>query len=337
MLWIDDKYALLIGQQLRNFKSKSKYLYNASCPVCGDSAKNPSKARLYFYRNRNGISVKCHKCQYSATIGTFIKRIDANLYSEYVLERYKTGDTKYQPHVDITEAIPSIATQGIPFLLKLKCITTLPETHYAVKYVKKRKLPESVWGSLFYTPKFKKFVNTNVEYKYPSIVDDIPRLIIPFFDKTGKCFAFQGRAFGKELPKYYTIKLDKDVDTVYGMERVDLNRTILVSEGPLDSLFLPNAIAVSGSNFKCETIRNLKDKVVLVPDNEPRHTETTKILLNNIKEGYSVVIWPDNINEKDVNEMIQNGRTQDDIVNTIKANTFSGLEAIARFTSWAKV
>ena len=56
-------------------------------------------------------------------------------------------------------------------------------------------------------------------------------LIIPFYDESGKLFAFQGRAFGKEQPKYITIKLDESKQKVYGLERVNFLQPIKVVEG----------------------------------------------------------------------------------------------------------
>ena len=71
-----------------------------------------------------------------------------------------------------------------------------------------------------------------------------------FFDENNKFFCFQGRSFGNEKPKYITLKLSPDKSKVYGLNRVDKSKHILVVEGPIDSLFLDNCIAVAGStNF----------------------------------------------------------------------------------------
>ena len=41
--------------------------------------------------------------------------------------------------------------------------------------------------------------------------------------------------------------------------------------------------------------------------------------------------------EKDINEMILAGKTQDEIYTIINKNTFRGLEAMINFNKWKKV
>ena len=62
--------------------------------------------------------------------------------------------------------------------------------------------------SYFFANKFGALVNKVKPNTYGE--KDHPRLVIPFYDTTGKLFAFQGRAFGNEQPKYLTVKLDEN-------------------------------------------------------------------------------------------------------------------------------
>ena len=82
--------------------------------------------------------------------------------------------------------------------------------------------------------------------KFRSINIDYPRLVIPFFDKSGKMFAYQGRAFGNETPRYITLKLVSEKEKIYGLERIDFDSHVFVVEGPIDSLFIDNCLAVAG-------------------------------------------------------------------------------------------
>ena len=68
-------------------------------------------------------------------------------------------------------------------------------------------------------------------------------------------------------------------------------------------------------------------------DNEPRNEAICKILHNNIKEGHRVVIWPDSITEKDINDMVIANLDVEEIINY---NTFQNLEAELKFRSWRK-
>ena len=62
MLWVDKKYLRLISSRFRNSKWKNEDLLNHSCPYCGDSEKNPHKARGYHFVYKDTFMYKCHNC-----------------------------------------------------------------------------------------------------------------------------------------------------------------------------------------------------------------------------------------------------------------------------------
>jgi len=343
MLYIDNKYAQILGTRLRNFKQKKDYLWNYSCPVCGDSSKNKLKARGYIYRGEQELFVKCHNCGYGTNLGNLIKYVDAKLYDEYVLERYKAGASKYHDHKDVKQTSVIIQTPveellEDDILSSLSRLDKLPLNHPAVQYLVKRKIPKDKWHLLYFAPKFKAFTNSVTAKFQEPIKDEHPRMIIPFFTTAGKCFAFQGRAYGAEEPKYYTIKVDETQEKIYGLDRLDYSKRIYVVEGPIDSLFLPNCIAVSGASFDTPTIRQLLANATIVMDNEPRSREITKFLEKNIEAGYSVCMFPEHIIQKDINDMILDGKMSiDEIVDTINTNTFKGIEAKLKFSTWKRI
>ena len=342
MLYIDAKYASILGTQLRNFRQVKPYTWNFSCPVCGDSTTNKSKARGYILNFKGGLTYKCHNCGLSCNFGNLLKRVDSRLYDEYVLERYKENASKYTDHKDVSTLFPEETKRELKpeweddVLSSLKRLDTLPEDHPAVKYVAKRLIPKEAWSKLYFAPKFKAFVNS-VEPKFEEpIHGEHPRMIIPYFNEHGKVFAFQGRAYGDETPKYYTIKVGEDVEKIYGLDRLDFGRRIFVVEGPIDSLFLPNAIAVSGASFDTPYIRGLLTNATIVMDNEPRNKDIVKQLDKYIKLGYNVCMYPDTVEEKDINDMVLAGRTPVEILDLINTNTFSGMEAELKFVDWRK-
>ena len=75
----------------------------------------------------------------------------------------------------------------------------------------------------------------------------------------------------------------------------------------------------------------------MVIDNEPRNSEIVKQLKKYIDNGYSVCMFPDTLQFKDINEMILSGMTREQVVDMINSNTYSGASAIMHFTTWRKV
>ena len=170
---------------------------------------------------------------------------------------------------------------------------------------------------------------------------DHPRLMIPFRNEEGEIFAYQGRAFGKEIPKYITIKLDEDADKIYGLDRANHDKQIYVVEGPIDSMFLDNCIAVAGADFsKPLSIGGrlmLNGELTIIFDNEPRNKEICKQIEKTISQGRNVVIWPDSMKHKDINDMILAGYSKKDIQQIITENTFQTASASLRFAEWRKI
>jgi len=338
MLYIDAKYVGQISYKLRNFKKKNDYYWNFSCPICGDSQKNVLKARGYVFKHDQRLVYKCHNCGFSSNIGNLIKHLDPILYNEYVMERYKENSSKHNDHVKLEETSIQINPDPILYdsiLDNLQRIDKLDLEHPAKQYVVNRKIPADKWDLLYFASKFKTWSNS-IKYQFTNTENDTPRLVIPFFNEHGKCFMYQGRAFGKEQPKYITIRLDEKEEKIFGVDRLDYSKRIYVVEGPIDSIFVPNSIAIGGAGFDTPFTQGIKTNATLIMDNEPRSKEICKFIEKLINEDYSVCLWPDTVEEKDVNEMIMVGKTINQIMETINTNTFQGMEAKLKFTQWRK-
>ena len=118
---------------------------------------------------------------------------------------------------------------------------------------------------------------------------------------------------------------------------MDKSKTIYVTEGPIDSLFLPNSIAVGGSDFK--KISNLKENAIIIYDNEPRNAVILKKIEEVIEDGFNVCLWTDKRVDglKDINEMIMNGMTKDEIVEIINSCTYTGLSAKLKLQEYKRI
>ena len=330
--YIDLKFINDLSGRLSQFKKKTDYLFNFRCPHCGDSQKSKTKARAYLYRVKNDMFFKCHNCGQGQNLANFIKFVDPKLYEQYLLERYKkSAPATPKPKFDFK---PTKFTNQTP-IDDLKSIQDLPEDHPARLYCMNRKIPEKYFDKLFLSDKFMTLVNEVKPNTY-KITKDHPRLIIPFYDTTGKVFAFQGRAFGKEQPKYLTIKLDENKQKVYGLERINFQNQVFIVEGPIDSLFIDNCLAAGGADlFLKNKIPN--ENITYIFDNEPRNKEIVKRMYKVIEQDFNVVIWPDEIQLKDVNDMIMSGLTKLELQDIISNNTYSKLSALTKLNYWKKI
>lgn len=340
-VFIDRTFLLQVSPKLQRFARKKDDLYNFRCPLCGDSQKNKTKSRGYIFRKKNDYFYMCHNCGVSTTFYNFLKQVDPNLLKEYTLERYKNGETG--THNYPKPEFEEFKTEKPTFkkALELPTLDSLPEAHFAKVYVQQRRIPETLYSQLYYAEDFAAFVQS-LGIEKDGLHKDDKRLVIPFYDKEKNLVAIQGRSLGESKLRYITLKLHDDNKKVYGLDRLDLDPTdeeqkIYVFEGPIDSMFITNAVATADSNLESITDSLDKSKVVLVFDNEPRNKEIVSKLEHAIDNHFNVVIWPEIIQEKDINDMVLAGFSPDEIEDFISKNTFVNLRAKMEFVNWKKV
>lgn len=339
MDWLEHKYINLISARLEKFKRKGPNLWNFRCPICGDSETFKNKARGYIYEKKGKMLFHCHNCNATMSVPNFIKMVDQSSYNEMQLE--KLQDKKTPDQIDYESFVDKMKK---PVFMKmgplkgLKKVSQLSPDHKVKKFVESRRIPNPFHAVLFSCPNFKQYTNSLVPGKFDasSLERDETRLLIPFMDANKNVHAFQGRALGNSAVKYITIILDESVPKVYGLDRVNFDRTVYVVEGPIDSMFLPNSIATAGGDLVSAISSFKKDKLVIVYDNEPRSKETIKKLDKAILNGYNVCIWPENLEHKDINDMFLAGLSSDFIKHIIDSNTYRDLAAKLALTKWSK-
>ena len=292
---LDIQYLHTVSYKLDRFKKKSQNLYNFRCVYCGDSQKKKTKARAYVYKVKNDMFYKCHNCGKGTTLSKLIEYVDPTLHKKYIIEKYKSGNTH-----SIKE--PEFNFKPVKFtdrvLKGLDKFSELKSDHPALNFIHKRKLEQHT-DKFYFVPKFMTWVNSIIPNKFPNIKEDHPRVVIPFYDVKGTVFAFQGRAFGKEEPKYITIKLDENKRRIYGLERLDPSKTIFDNE-PISEIII---------------------------------AKMKKLIDNN----YQVFIWPKNIKDKDINDLIISGLSPVEVKKIISSNTFSKLSARQQLNNWKEI
>jgi hypothetical protein len=330
MDYIDGKFINEISSRLQKFKKVKPNLYNFRCNICGDSQKNKNKARAYFYQVKNNTNFKCHNCGASFSFNNWLKEFDGAAHKRYTFEKFKDGHTGKGFVTETPEDIYSKLKSSTP-VFKPKVDIDLPEAFdigRSRSYLNRRGIFD---GKFYYAENFQEFVNTLLPNTFPDTQYGEERVVIPLV-RDGTLIGFQGRALSSNPIKYLTIMLEEDAPKIYGLDTVNKELPIFVVEGPFDSTFLDNSVALCGSDGEVGDLE--RDLLVFVYDNEPRNKEIVRRIGCCIERGERVVIWPSNIHEKDINDMVLAGHNVREIV---RCNTYTGLEAKLKFTTWKKV
>ena len=321
---IDSKYIGLVSSRLSKFKRVKANLYNFRCPICGDSQKHKNKARGYFYQVKTNTNFKCHNCGSSLSFNNFLKKIDTTLHKQYVLEKFKEGHAGGRNFV-VDE--PKFTFKK-PIFKKQLDLPKASEVLLAKEYLEKRKLDPT---KFYFSNKFKQWVNTHKQ-TFDTIGRDESRIIIPLHDTDKNLIGFQGRSLVPNSVKYITVMLNEEAPKIYGLDKVKTEKPIYILEGPFDSTLVENSVAMCGSDLDIRTFGWCD--YIWVFDNEPRNREIVERINKTIGRGDQVVIWPSNIVEKDVNDMILSGH---DVMSVLQSNTYSGLKAKIKFNNWKKI
>jgi predicted RNA-binding Zn-ribbon protein involved in translation (DUF1610 family) len=322
MDFVDVKYINLISSRFQKFKRVKNNLYNFRCPICGDSQTNKNKARGYLYQIKNNTNYKCHNCGVNVSFNNFLKQIDTEIHKQYIFEKFKEGNTGK----NFTTEAPILHFEAPKFKSKLD-LPKASENPVAKAYLEKRKLNSN---NYYYAERFKEWTNS-LRPTFDFVGKDEPRIIIPLFYQN-TLVGFQGRALGSNKVKYITIMLTDDAPKIYGLDEIKKDTPVYITEGPFDSTFISNSIALCGADGDVDKwgISN----PVWIYDNEPRNREILSRISRVIEMGQKVVIWPSTIKEKDINDMVLSGLN---VQSVIESNTYSGLEAKLKFTTWKKI
>ena len=254
----------------------------------------------------------CHACQ---------RDLNYEKVKEYVnikSDNTRSGDTR----ISVSENI-----DYSNLLRYCQRLDTLPSDHFCVRYVRDRGIHSDLFLDLYFTERYGE-IGVRSGYKLDK-TDATPRLVIPIRNKEGKLYGMQGRALNDNEMRYLTFYFN-DNERLYGLNKVDVSKPFNVVEGPIDSFFVKNCVALCGST----DIDNKYSKLAtIILDNEPRNKQIVDKVGKYLDRQFKVVIWPDHIKEKDINEMTLAGI---DVNSVIVSNTFSGLTGKLQLNAWKK-
>ena len=339
--WLDEKYVNLLSFRLDRFKKVGKTQYNFRCPICGDSKKSKSKARGYVFEYKGSFWYKCHNCGKSIKFKNFLKEIDLTLFEQYNMEWLKEHGFSSKPAIKFEHQIEKFdkrRTDKFEPLKTLKKVSQLPFDHKCRQYVESRKIPTDTHYFLYWCPKFYTWVNHYIPDKFSAqtLEKDEGRLVLPFVDQNGYVTGCTGRSLEKDAKlRYVTIKFKEEAPKVFGLDRVDFKKEVIVVEGPIDSLFLPNCIALAGSSADLSALPLSNDTIYFF-DNEPRNKDIVKQMQAYIDSNRRVCILED-VPHKDINEMIMSGMSRRNVLDLLHRSTHRGLQAKLALQRWKKI
>lgn len=338
MLFFERDLAREIAYVLPMYRDHSRngaIKVNFRCPICGDSAKDKYKARGWFYEANGHVRFGCFNCGRNFQFTKYLELYDQERWKIYLKEKYKNEPKKKKPEPKKVEKKKVESVEALPYCTSL---ADLPETHPCVQYLLNRKMPRDKLGLFFFTAEWKKLSN----YLNPGTYEHEEReyrLVIPIYNIDKTISMIQGRALGDvdKNQRYLTVKKDPDALKVFGMERIDPKKTVYFHEGPIDSVFIPNSVAIVGGNMALEDAPYPNNRVWVL-DNEPRSIDTVERIEKLISAGEKVVLWDEiKFISKDVNDMIlKEGATASEIETYFKQNTVSGLSAKMRLAKWRR-
>ena len=319
----------MVSPRLTLFTKKKADLFNFRCPYCGDSQKRKNKARGYLFKIKNDFVYKCHNCGLGRTLSNFLKDQDSFLHDQYVMEKFKEGTGGKGSTVPNPKFIfkAPVFRKGDVDLEKISDLNT---EHPAREYLEKRGIKDLDY--FYYCPKFKAWTNEQKK-TFDNLRQDSPRIIIPFRDKDGRLFGYQGRSLAPTAKmRYITIMLDEDKPKIFGQDRINYEEPVYIVEGPFDSTFIKNSVAMAGSDVDPRSYN--WSSYIWVYDNEPRNREIVSRISRSVDRGDKVIVWPNNIKEKDINDMYLAGH---DVQTVVESNICQGLEANLKLNDWKKI
>ena len=323
---------------LRNWKrSNNRIIF--SCPMCGDSHDDPTKARCNIHEYKQTLIVSCYNCGASISFEKFLREYNSTLYKQFKLETIGNGTNSGYSRKDSSQLIESKAEKFLKTEVldnQWKKVFSKPRGE-AYDYLRSRKIPidsNILWANNFRNSIIDLYELYGLDVDEMSPCKEEGRIIFPFLYDNVLTY-IQGRSIDSSIDKryrYMTMEINGG-NKVYGHEKLTKDGAIYVTEGPIDSLFVGNGIAVADANLTRASQFVDKSRLVCIFDNEPRSTIAIGKLEGALRSGYKVVIFPDYVVEKDLNEMVLAGR---DVKELVGAYQYSGPAGLLRLNKWKK-
>ena len=309
---IDVRYfKLAVGES--RIKHETPTDITVRCPICGDSKKSRNKARMHLYMRNGKALVNCfNECSCNnKTVYKFLKDYYPNLLENYKQETFG-NKIKEIKEIDFSG--------GVGFELakepenKPKTLFDLSQyfekSERVYDYIESRGLD---WSPALGEVYLGKKITLNGKFYN---IDDF--IVIPLYCGD-KWYGFYSRSMKEH--RFQTFIIDEGLK-LWNFYNIDKSKTVYVFEGIFDALSvynsgITNVVACLGATPPLSLLEGL-DVVFCLDNDRTGYLNSIKYL----KKGFKVLCYPENIKEKDINEILKTGV---DIKDLILNNQVSGI------------
>jgi hypothetical protein len=310
----------------RPLHKKYQNVFNAECPVCKEGKSAGRSRRLFYFPLKNYLY--CHNCSKSWNPFEWVKEVTSLTVPEILKKNKNKAAGTLTSSIKVPEPVQEIVIEDLPEesidLTDASQINFYEGNSYvrmALDYCNQRRLFTAINSC-------KKF--------YISLKDRVHknRLVIPFF-KDNDIICYQTRSLSsKQFPKYLTKFGEKEV---FGLNNINSEIPyIFVFEGPIDSMFVQNGVAIAALTATEHQNQQLNSffghELIYVFDNDKNNAQTSNRIQKHIKSGKRTFIWPKEFKEfKDFNELCCKLNLDEIPWKFVTKNSFKGEEALIKF------
>lgn len=318
---IDVRYfKLAVGES--RIKHESPTDITVRCPICGDSKKSRNKARMHLYIRNGKALVNCfNECSCTnKTVYKFLKDYYPNLLENYKQETFGNR---------IKEIKELDFSGGVGFELidtpeeKPKTLFDLSQyfekSERVYDYIESRGLD---WSPALGEVYLGKKITLNGKFYN---IDDF--IVIPLYCGD-KWYGFYSRSMKEH--RFQTFIIDEGFK-LWNFYNIDKSKTIYVFEGIFDALSvynsgITNVVACLGATPPLSLLDGL-DVVFCFDNDRTGYLNSIKYL----KKGFKVLCYPENIKEKDMNDILKTGVNIKDLILNNQVSGILGEIKIKKF------
>jgi hypothetical protein len=326
---LPEDYVVLKFYQYAGSPKHNKYsnVYQASCPICREGKSWLKKKRCYYIPNKNVIH--CHNCGWHGNPVNWIMEVQSCSLSEVLNESNNYDNLQIEKQED------SEKTKLVNYELPCDCFDL--ENNDELKFYENNQIVKNAYNILIQ----RNLINAiNRPKKYFFTLNDFThknRIIIPFYDENGKIIFYQSRKVldVDQRPKYLSKKNSER--SVFNIDRVSGDIPyIFITEGPLDSTFIKNGVALAGitENGSDTFTEKQKNQMLLFPlhehifvlDNQWNDSTSKRKSKDLIEAGKKVFIWPKEYYKfKDINDVCVNYKLKEFPYKFLLKNSHTGM------------